>query len=139
MGQGTIVVRCNLLIVEDDDDISETLYDVFEDRGYLVWRAGNGREALDIVAREAFRPDVILLDLRMPVMDGVEFLQIRQEVPLLAASRVIVMTAQPALFDDIEAPVFAQLTKPVGLDEVLDTVERAFDTPTEAGQPGRAA
>jgi CheY-like chemotaxis protein len=114
-----------LLIVEDDEDISETLYDVFADRGYRVWRAGNGREALDIVAREAFRPDVILLDLRMPVMDGVEFLQVRKGVPLVAASRVIVMTAQPKLLDEIESTVFARLSKPTGLDEVLDAVERA--------------
>lgn len=129
----------NLLIVEDDDDISETLYDVFADRGYFVWRAGNGREALDIVAREGFRPDVILLDLRMPVMDGVEFLRVRQREPLVASSRVIVMTAQPKLLDDIESTVFARLKKPTGLDEVLDAVERACVAPNDAGQPSRAA
>lgn len=117
-----------LLIVEDDDDISESLYDVFEDQGYLVWRAGNGREAIDIVTREALRPDVILLDLRMPVMDGNEFLRARRDVPPLAEARVIVMTAQPERLDET-GDVFARLAKPIPIADLIGEVERACHAP----------
>jgi CheY-like chemotaxis protein len=127
-------VAWNLLIVEDDDDISESLYDIFEARGYFVWRAGNGREAIEIARREAFHPDVILLDLRMPVMDGVEFLRARSSVPLLATSHVIVMTAQPGVLDEIEDAVFERLAKPLRLEQVLEAVQRACDAPIAASR-----
>ena len=124
----------NVLIVEDDDDISEALYDIIENRGHLVWRASNGRDAINIVTREAFHPDVVLLDLRMPVMDGVEFLRVRQGIPLLASSRVVIMTAQPAMLDEIEDTVFERLTKPIGMEQVLDAIERACRASRDAGQ-----
>ena len=61
----------------------------------------------------------------MPVMNGVEFLQVRRDTPLLAASRVVIMTAQPAMLDEIEDTVFERLTKPIGTHQVLEAVERA--------------
>jgi CheY-like chemotaxis protein len=117
-------VAWSVLIVEDDDDMSESLYDVLENRGYVVWRASNGREAIDIVTREALCLDVILLDMRMPIMDGREFLRARRGEKLLADTRVI-MSAQPASLDEIGEAVFARLTKPMRIDDVLHAVERA--------------
>lgn len=121
----------NLLIVEDDPDISECLAGIFESRGYRVRLATHGLEAITRVTREGVRPDVILLDLRMPVMDGIEFLGARRAVPLLATSHVIIMTAQPAQLDDIAEVVFARLVKPVRLDDVVDLVARACLTQVE--------
>lgn len=131
-------VEWNLLIVEDDVDISDCLAGIFESRGYRVGIATNGLEAIALVTREGVRPDVILLDLRMPVMNGVEFLDARRSVLLLATSHVIIMTAQPGQLDEIDEVVFARVTKPVRLDAVLALVERACLTPVANGPRRRA-
>src|SRR2546429_8406175 len=60
-----------VLVVDDDPDIRELLFTALEDEGFEVVPAGNGQEALAII--ETFRPDVIVLDLMMPVMDGWQF------------------------------------------------------------------
>ncbi|HVW87150.1 MAG TPA: response regulator, partial [Bryobacteraceae bacterium] len=64
--------RSIALVVEDEADSREVIRRMLESEGWIVREAGNGREALEDLARE--RPDVILLDLMMPEMDGFEFL-----------------------------------------------------------------
>ncbi len=81
-----------LLIVDDDDSIRETLSEILEEEGYVVYRAADGREALAIL-RAGAPVSVVLLDIMMPVMDGPTF---RQEQLADAALRhipVLVMTA----------------------------------------------
>ena len=80
-----------VLVVDDDPDIRELLFTALEDEGFEVVPAGNGEEALAII--KTFRPDVIVLDLMMPVMDGWQFaaeLRNRDEdipIVLLSAAR----------------------------------------------------
>src|SRR4051812_34875241 len=62
--------RYRLLVVDDDEDIRETLQAVFESEGYLVTTASNGLEALDRLRTMPTAPCVIVLDLMMPVMSG---------------------------------------------------------------------
>jgi CheY-like chemotaxis protein len=62
-----------ILVVEDDDAIRALVSDVLRDDGYVVHEAANGLEALDQLRRE--RPDLIVLDLMMPVMDGWTFVE----------------------------------------------------------------
>jgi CheY-like chemotaxis protein len=118
-------VPWNLLIVEDDADVAEQLRQVFETRGFHVWSAGNGQEAIDIVHEHGFRPSAVLLDLLMPVMDGVEFLRARRADALFDSVPVIVMTAQPQMLHGVPEPVFTRLTKPIHLAKLLDAVHRA--------------
>jgi DNA-binding response OmpR family regulator len=118
-------VTWKLLIVEDDPDISTSLCDVFTMRGYDVACASNGKQALDRVRHSGLSPDVVLLDLLMPVMDGLEFLAVSREEPLLVHVPIIVMTAQPTLLDGIEEVAFDRLTKPAGLATIVAAVERA--------------
>ncbi len=77
-----------VLVVDDDPDIRELLFTALEDEGFEVVPAGNGQEALTII--QSFRPDVIILDLMMPVMDGWQFaneLRARdEEIPLVLLS-----------------------------------------------------
>jgi CheY-like chemotaxis protein len=61
-----------ILVVEDDEGVSLLLKEELADEGYYVERAANGKEAMD--ACEKLQPDLITLDLKMPVMDGLEFL-----------------------------------------------------------------
>ena len=86
--------RKSLLIVEDDIDIRESLREVFEDQGYHVWCASNGREGLEAL-RHA-RPSVVLLDLIMPLMNGNEMYAEMQANPALASIPVIISTSDPS-------------------------------------------
>src|SRR4051812_8350855 len=66
------VAPTRILVVEDDHDIRASLQSILIDEGYLVQACGNGREALSELA-SAVAPDLIILDLMMPVMDGWQF------------------------------------------------------------------
>src|SRR5436309_3406591 len=66
--------RERILLVDDDDSIRQVVTVFLTDEGYEVAGAGDGQAALDLLA--TFKPDIILLDLRMPVMDGWEFVRL---------------------------------------------------------------
>jgi two-component system OmpR family response regulator len=123
----------NLLIVEDDTDITETLCQIFADRGFDARCAPNGQDAISLANNHGFRPDAILLDLVMPVMDGLEFLEVRGAEPLLADVPVVVMSAQLDRLGGYRHSVFAALAKPIDLKRLLETVDRACkSTPAPA-------
>jgi CheY-like chemotaxis protein len=113
-----------LLVVEDDRDAADALAEALAETGYEVTIAGDGHEALEHVHGTGVRPDVVLLDILMPVMDGHAFLATRATDPLLADVPVIVMTGYRAA--PSPADVFARLDKPVTLLVLLDAVERAL-------------
>jgi CheY-like chemotaxis protein len=108
-----------VLIVEDDVDIRETLGDLLQTEGYETAAAGNGLEAL-AAARRA-RPDLIVLDLMMPVMDGWQFRSEQRQDPALAAIPVIVISAS-AGSRAIDADTY--LEKPFSLDRLVEAVAR---------------
>jgi CheY-like chemotaxis protein len=116
-----------VLLVEDDDDIRETLAAILGARGYDVVAAADGRSALQQIRALGSRPAVILLDLQMPVMDGEAFLQEQQHDALLANVPVVVVTAQLMLPPSFPPNVRAVYTKPVALAEILAAVQRACD------------
>jgi len=108
-------------VVEDDPDVGEILEMILDAEGYGVLRARNGREALEQL-REA-TPDLILLDLMMPGMNGWEFraAQLRDEA--LARIPVVVMTGagnDAAKVEELKADAYVR--KPVELDELLRVV-----------------
>jgi two-component system, chemotaxis family, chemotaxis protein CheY len=78
-----------VLIIEDDPDILSTVADILEFEGYEVEKASNGAEGLAMIERA--QPALIILDMRMPVLDGWEFARILKERKLLVP--VLVMTA----------------------------------------------
>jgi CheY-like chemotaxis protein len=84
--------RGTVLIVDDNDGVREALTELLELEGYTVFGAANGKEALDQLQRLP-PPCVILLDLRMPVMDGREFRREQQKVAALAAIPVFLLSA----------------------------------------------
>jgi CheY-like chemotaxis protein len=113
-----------ILVVEDDVDLASCLADVLETSGYEVALAAHGREAVDrLLAGD--RPDLILLDVMMPVMDGWGFRAAQREIPGAAAIPVIAVTADgdargkaAALHAD------GVLAKPVALAKLLAEIER---------------
>ncbi len=110
--------RASVLVVEDDRDIRECMADALEMEGYAVACAQHGREALDQL-RRGLRPDLILLDLLMPVMSGWEFRQAQLADPLLAGIPVVIVSASSP---GAAARPDRHLPKPFGIDELLSLV-----------------
>ncbi len=125
MGSGAKPGR--VLVVDDDGGIREFVRTVLLEEGYDVAEATDGRDALE--RAKTMRPDVILLDMRMPVMNGWEFARMYRERPGPHAPIVIVTAALDVAKDarDIGADGF--LAKPFQLDDLLDLVGRHVATP----------
>lgn len=81
-----------ILVVEDELDIRELLVDILTDAGYAVIESADGGAALEKVGQE--RPDIILLDMMMPVLDGLQVLQKLKEAPDTQATPVIMVSAK---------------------------------------------
>lgn len=121
MGQD---LKPSILIVDDEPDATATLAKFLSSRGYGTDTAANGAEALDQV--RAGRYSVVMTDLRMPGMDGADFLaRVRFEQPELP---VIVMTGHTSLDDGDSlwenAGVTAVLHKPLNLREVSSIIQK---------------
>jgi CheY-like chemotaxis protein len=111
-----------VLVVEDDTDVREALVLLLEQEGIGALGATNGRDALDRI-EEGFRPQLILLDLMMPVMDGERFLHVRMRDERLQSIPVVVVTAlQRMRVDPAELRVDAIIPKPVDPSRVIATV-----------------
>jgi CheY-like chemotaxis protein len=110
--------RSRVLIVEDDRDIREELAALLEENDYCVLIADHGLHALEVM-RAGNRPDAIILDLMMPVMDGWEFREHQKSDPALAPIPVIVTTASER---SVDATVF--LSKPIDRDALLRALEQ---------------
>ena len=114
-----------VLMVEDNPINSTTIGAYLHDRGYHVVAARNGREALDIVAEA--RPDVILMDIQMPEMDGLETTRHLRAMPAYQHTPIIALTAL-AMPGDRERCLAAganeYLTKPVRLKGLVETMQR---------------
>ena len=123
---GNQVMRGMVLVVDDDEGVRAVMATALEDDGWTVATAENGRRALDTL-RET-RPEAIILDLRMPVMDGVTFAQQYREFPEPRAPLILISaTVTHAAIQETGA--VTGLRKPVDLDVLLDAVrEHAADS-----------
>ena len=111
-----------VLVVEDDTSIRDTLELALTVQGYEVATAANGREAMALLRR--WRPDLIVLDLMMPVMDGWNF-RVAQRRAGYDDVPVLVLTASRNAADSNDALGAAErLQKPFDLRHLLDTISR---------------
>lgn len=114
-----------ILIVDDEKNIRALFSEELEEEGYEVQTAGTGREALDSIAEH--EPDLIVLDIRMPDMTGIEVLeQVRKTYETLP---VIMCTAVRGLKDDFtvwDSKVSDYITKPVDLEDLKAKVKKAL-------------
>ncbi|HEX8537004.1 MAG TPA: response regulator, partial [Cystobacter sp.] len=117
------------LIVEDEFDVQQVVADVLKDEGYEVSVCGTGTEALRSLSE--FRPDVVLLDVMMPVLSGLQVLEVMRKTPGLAQVPVILMSeAIPKAAHSQSWQLF--LKKPFRLEQLLDAVSR-FSSPDGRG------
>jgi len=115
--------RATILVIDDDDDIRAVLAMVLDEAGFRVVTAANGREALEHL-REDPQPDVILLDLMMPEMDGYQFRAEQQRDPALRAIPTLIVTAGTVTSRVEALGAEAILRKPVSLRRLVDTIRR---------------
>ncbi len=112
------MMSARILVIDDDAAIRESLRDVLGDAGYEVTLAKDGREALAMMSP---RPDLLLVDLMMPELDGWELIDELQRTAPLADIPVCVLTA---ISSHAPPKANAVLQKPIALDTLLDTVAR---------------
>ena len=116
--------RRHVLIIEDSIDISEPITTLLESEGYTVSCAENGQEGLKYLHTTDHVPQIILLDLMMPLMDGSEFRNRQKNDPKISQIPIILMSASAIIEKDaIRLGVNAFLPKPLDIDQLLDTVE----------------
>jgi CheY-like chemotaxis protein len=111
-----------VLIVEDHDDSREMLEELLSEQGFLVESAVNGLQAWERLLRLP-RPDVVLMDLMMPVMTGWEVMARVEQEPSLRGLPIVVVsgagTTRP-----VPRGVFASIPKPLDLGLLMETLER---------------
>ena len=113
-----------VLVVDDDYDIREALSDVLASEGYSVVTAADGGEALERL-RGGVRPDVVLLDLMMPRVSGVEVIDALRKDESLREIPVVVCSANRGYGPD-DLGVHGVLRKPVSVEDLLQAVARAI-------------
>jgi CheY-like chemotaxis protein len=131
--EGMLMRRKRILVAEDDPTVVSFYCDVLNLEGYEVVTAANGREALEKIREE--KPDLAILDLRMPVMDGLEVLNTlyREGDP----TPIVISTAYGDLRGDVDVSygeVQAFLNKPVRPEELSEAIRKALGVAELIGQ-----
>ncbi len=116
-----------ILVVDDDDDFRETLSEVLTEAGYPVQQAENGEVALARAAEEA--PGIVLLDLKMPVLDGWGVMERMRENPRSAAVPILVLSAYGFEWEAELLGAQGYIPKGVGMEEILDRVRKSAGPP----------
>src|SRR5947209_8181703 len=117
----------NVLVVEDDPDLAALEAELLEEHGHHVEVANNGREALAAVERAA--PDLILLDMKMPVMGGREFADEYRRAQPSPAPIVVITAADDAQVRAAEVGASGWIAKPFDPDALVENVMRLLPRP----------
>ena len=123
-----------VVCIEDEPEMIDLVKLILSRRGYKVTGAMGGREGLEAIERE--KPDLVLLDLMMPDMDGWEVYQKMKASDAMRSIPVIVVTAKAQSIDKVLglhiAKVDDYITKPFGPQELLSSVEKILSERTES-------
>lgn len=124
-----------ILVVEDETTLAETLTDNLTDEGYEVFSAVDGENALSMI--RAKMPDLVVLDVMLPILDGLSVCRIVRKDPTISHIPIIMLTARGAEVDKIvglESGADDYMVKPFGLGEFLARVRAMLRR-----MPGRTA
>ncbi len=117
-------MECTVLVVDDEENIRHIIRDILEDEGYTVITAPNGVKALNTVKLK--HPDIVILDIWMPGIGGMEVLQqLRMDYPEIV---VIVITGHGTVDTAVSAlklGAFDYIEKPLSMDKIISIVKKA--------------
>jgi CheY-like chemotaxis protein len=120
-------VKPRILLVEDDPDVRSTLADILSLEGYDVEATDDGDSAMALL-KDGDEPDVILLDLMMPRMNGWQFRALQETDPKLARIPVVVLSAQGSLTHEqterLHAAAF--LRKPIEVPQLVEALSHSL-------------
>jgi CheY-like chemotaxis protein len=117
-----------ILVVEDDAALRELIHDTLEVLGYQVDLAENGEQVLPRLAESL--PDLVLLDIQIPVFDGFSVIKRIRQTPQLAALKVVALSAFAMRGDDqkaLAAGFDAYLTKPITISDLRKKVQQMLN------------
>jgi CheY-like chemotaxis protein len=122
----------SILVVEDEFDVQQVVADVLRDEGYEVSVCGNGRDALERLREH--RPDVVVMDVMMPILSGVQALEQIRKTPGLDGVPIILMSEMPPRSGE-PRHWQAFLKKPFRLEQLLNAVARVIPGGASSGSP----
>lgn len=119
-------IKKKILVVEDDRDIRESMVELLEYENFEVISATNGKAGIDLL-RSGVKPDLILLDLMMPVMDGFQFRVEQIKSPELSQIPVIIMTADGHMESKGElVGTVSIIRKPLNIDSTISVIRQTL-------------
>ncbi len=125
-----------ILVVDDEENIRELLRESLEDDGYRINVAKNGQEAVEKV--RALNPDTVLMDVKMPVMSGMDaFLKIKEFQPDLPVIFLTAFGSSDLAISAMKCGAYDYLTKPFDIEEVRIKVKRALELRELSSMSGR--
>lgn len=122
----------SILIVDDDQELRRLYRTILEREGYTVDEAANGAEALKYLM--SYTPDVLVMDMLMPMLGGESVMKRIQQMPGLESMRIVILTAYPRFRESahfLQADQF--LVKPVKPSDMLQAIEAALGVDGAAG------
>ncbi|MBW2029840.1 MAG: response regulator [Deltaproteobacteria bacterium] len=124
------MLGAKILLVDDEVVFTENMAKLLSSRGYRVTTANSGDDAIGMLGDEEF--DVVVLDLKMPGMDGLSVLKKIKEMGVI--TEILILTGQGSIDSALEAiklGAYDYLTKPCEIDELVSKVEGAWDKKDE--------
>jgi two-component system response regulator AtoC len=118
-----------VLIVDDETNLRETLVELVESEGFRASQAANGEEAISALRAGEMNPDVLFLDMRMPKLDGLSVLRLIQEEKLTDAPVVVISAFGDSskMIEAMRLGAYDYITKPLDLDETVVILHRAAE------------
>jgi DNA-binding NtrC family response regulator len=117
------VEKASILVVDDDDGLSKTLSFVLEHKGYAVTIAKGGQESIEKVKGRPF--DMVFMDIKMPLMDGVEtYKRMKKVRPGVVVVMMTAYAVEELVQEALQEGAYAIIYKPLDIEKVLALIER---------------
>jgi CheY-like chemotaxis protein len=116
----------SVLIIDDDKELRSIYRVILERQGYLIYEAANGAEALKFLANQT--PDIIVIDMLMPMLGGDATMQRIQQMPSLSRTRIVILTAYPRFRESaLHFQVDQFLVKPIEPDDLVQAIASSLE------------